>query len=94
MADTASLPGYEPLTSIEAITAGLASVGYISTTEISTALYIAHHLRKPILIEGPAGVGKSTVACALCAPHPDSAPATPGCYTSAAEPSPILAPTR
>ncbi|MEO1188711.1 MAG: MoxR family ATPase, partial [Pseudomonadota bacterium] len=49
--------GYEPLTSIDAITAGLASVGYISTREISTAIYLAHNLRKPILIEGPAGVG-------------------------------------
>ncbi|MEM6653874.1 MAG: MoxR family ATPase, partial [Pseudomonadota bacterium] len=54
--------GYEPLVSIDAITEGLASVGYISTREISTAIYLAHHLRKPILIEGPAGVGKTDLA--------------------------------
>ena len=48
--------------SIDQITEGLGSVGYISTREISTALYIARHLEKPILIEGPAGVGKTDLA--------------------------------
>ena len=57
--------GYEPLTSIDAITAGLGSVGYISTREISTAIYVAHNLRKPILIEGPAGVGKTDLAASM-----------------------------
>ncbi len=45
------------LASIDAITAALASVGYIATRQIATAVYLAHHLRKPVLIEGPAGVG-------------------------------------
>lgn len=57
--------GYEPLTSIAAITAGLGSVGYISTDQISTAVFLAHGLRKPILIEGPAGVGKTDLAASL-----------------------------
>jgi MoxR-like ATPase len=57
--------GYEPLTSIEAITAGLGEVGYISTPQISTAVFLAHGLRKPILIEGPAGVGKTDLAASL-----------------------------
>lgn len=57
--------GFEPLTSIDAITAGLGSVGYISTREISTAIYLAHNLRKPILIEGPAGVGKTDLAASM-----------------------------
>lgn len=52
----------ENLSSVQAITEGLASVGYISTDQISTAVYIAHHLRKPVLIEGPAGVGKTDLA--------------------------------
>ncbi len=56
---------YIPLASVEAISAGLGSVGYISTAEISTCVYIAHHLRKPILIEGPAGVGKTDLAQSL-----------------------------
>ena len=53
------------LTSIEAVTAHLASAGYISTHEISTAVFLAHHLRKPVLIEGPAGVGKTDLARSL-----------------------------
>ncbi len=57
--------GYEPLGTIEAVTDGLASVGYISTRQISTAVYLAHHLRKPVLIEGPAGVGKTDLAASL-----------------------------
>ncbi len=59
--------GYEPLTSIDAITAGLAQAGYISTSQISTAIFLAHGLRKPILIEGPAGVGKTDLAVSLAA---------------------------
>ena len=50
------------LASIAAITAALETVGYISTQQISTAIYLAHHLRKPVLIEGPAGVGKTDLA--------------------------------
>ncbi|MFN3910981.1 AAA family ATPase [Hyphomonas sp.] len=57
--------GYEPMTSIEAISAGLGTAGYISTTQISTAVFLAHGLRKPILIEGPAGVGKTDLAASL-----------------------------
>jgi len=50
------------LHSIEATEAGLQSAGYIASRPISTALYLAHHLRKPILVEGPAGVGKTELA--------------------------------
>jgi MoxR-like ATPase len=59
MTAIATPPG---LSSIEAVTDGLAEVGYISTHAISTAVYLAHHLRKPVLIEGPAGVGKTDLA--------------------------------
>lgn len=50
------------LASIEAVTQALASVGYIATRQIATAVFLAHHLRKPVLIEGPAGVGKTDLA--------------------------------
>ncbi len=53
------------LKSIEAVTKALASVGYISNRAISTSVYLAHHLRKPVLIEGPAGVGKTDLAVSL-----------------------------
>lgn len=50
------------LASIESVMAMLDEVGYIATRPIATALYLAHHLRKPVLIEGPAGVGKTELA--------------------------------
>jgi MoxR-like ATPase len=50
------------LGSIDGVVAMLQSVGYIATRPIATALYLAHHLRKPVLIEGPAGVGKTELA--------------------------------
>ena len=48
--------------SIEEVDAGLGAAGYIASRQISTAIYIAHHLQKPILVEGPAGVGKTELA--------------------------------
>jgi len=53
--------------SIEAVEAGLEQVGYIASRRIATAIYLAHHLRKPILVEGPAGVGKTELARSLAA---------------------------
>ncbi len=53
------------LADIASVTAMLATVGYISTRQISTAVYLAHHLRKPVLIEGPAGVGKTELAVSV-----------------------------
>ena len=48
--------------SIDGVETGLASAGYIANRQVATAIYIAHHLRKPILVEGPAGVGKTELA--------------------------------
>src|SRR3954462_13041745 len=55
-------PAARKLSSIEAVEQGLASVGYIPSRQIATAVYIADHLQKPILVEGPAGVGKTELA--------------------------------
>ena len=35
---------------------------YICSTQIATAVWLAYHLRKPVLIEGPPGVGKTELA--------------------------------
>jgi MoxR-like ATPase len=51
-----------PLASVEAIIAGLADVGYIASRRIATALFMAEHLQKPVLVEGTAGVGKTELA--------------------------------
>ena len=53
-----------PLASVEAIIAGLAGVGYIASRRIATALFMAQHLSKPVLVEGVAGVGKTELAIA------------------------------
>jgi MoxR-like ATPase len=50
------------LPSIDSVEAGLESVGYIASRQISTALFLAVRLQKPILVEGPAGVGKTELA--------------------------------
>ena len=55
------------LASIEAVEQGLASVGYIPNRQIATAVYLAQHLQKPILVEGPAGVGKTELAKSVAA---------------------------
>src|SRR5277367_4548961 len=54
-----------PADSIEAVTRGLASAGYIASRQIATAVFLAERLEKPILVEGPAGVGKTELAKAL-----------------------------
>lgn len=37
-------------------------LGYICSDAIATAVYLACHLQKPILVEGPPGVGKTELA--------------------------------
>lgn len=50
------------LDSVEEIQSGLADSGYVSTARISTSVFLAHQLEKPVLVEGPAGVGKTELA--------------------------------
>jgi MoxR-like ATPase len=57
-----SAAGPAALASVDAIIEGLAGVGYIASRRIATALFMASHLQKPILVEGSAGVGKTELA--------------------------------
>ncbi len=41
---------------------GFASAGYICSDAIAMTLYLAYKLEKPILVEGPPGVGKTELA--------------------------------
>ncbi|MEM1229244.1 MAG: MoxR family ATPase [Pseudomonadota bacterium] len=50
------------MASPEAVRLALEGFDYICSEEIATAVYLAHQLRKPILIEGPPGVGKTELA--------------------------------
>ncbi len=40
----------------------LEATGYIPSQEIATIIYLAQEADKPILVEGPAGVGKTELA--------------------------------
>ena len=46
----------------DAVKDTLASQNYIATDQIATVLYLADKLEKPLLTEGPAGVGKTELA--------------------------------
>jgi MoxR-like ATPase len=43
----------------------LSAAGYLPDEAIETVVYLADRLRKPILVEGPAGVGKTELAKAI-----------------------------
>ena len=47
---------------IEALMAGYEKLGYVSDEQIATALYLSQKLEKPLLVEGPPGVGKTELA--------------------------------
>ena len=47
------------------VAAALSSVGYLPDARIAQVVYLADALEKPILAEGPAGVGKTALALAL-----------------------------
>lgn len=48
--------------SIESIQASFEEKGYICNTHIATAIFLSQSLGKPILVEGPPGVGKTELA--------------------------------
>ena len=49
---------------IEVIRAGFEKLGYITNPQISTSIFLAQNLEKPLLVEGPPGVGKTELAIA------------------------------
>src|SRR6476469_11097582 len=53
----------------ENIAERLAEVGYIADRDIATALWLMDFLKRPLLREGEAGVGKTEVAKALALVH-------------------------
>lgn len=54
-------------TSVADVTAGLAANGYLADEGLSTAIYLALSMGRPLLLEGEPGVGKTEVAKALSA---------------------------
>lgn len=51
--------------SVDEVTQRLTEAGYLPSLDIATAVFLAGHLGKPLLIEGPAGVGKTELAKAV-----------------------------
>jgi MoxR-like ATPase len=53
--------------SVPAVVERLRSVDYLADTGIAGVVYLADRLEKPVLVEGPAGVGKTELAKAVAA---------------------------
>jgi MoxR-like ATPase len=55
----------EQLGSVAEVKDGLARVGYLADEPAALVAYLAQRLGKPVLVEGPAGVGKTELAKAI-----------------------------
>jgi MoxR-like ATPase len=54
-----------PPASVEELAAGLRAAGYLPGESTALVAYLAARLGKPVLVEGPAGVGKTELAKAM-----------------------------
>ncbi|SHN45496.1 AAA family ATPase [Cryptosporangium aurantiacum] len=54
-------------TSVADVTDRLAAVGYLASKAVATTVFLADRLEKPLLVEGPAGVGKTELSKAVAA---------------------------
>jgi MoxR-like ATPase len=48
--------------SVEKVLSALSDQEYVADKKIGTVVYLADKLEKPVLVEGPAGVGKTELA--------------------------------
>jgi len=51
--------------SVDDVSARLAETGYLASTAVATTVFLADQLGKPLLVEGPAGVGKTELSKAV-----------------------------
>ena len=66
---SSTTPDHAPVApaSVDAVADGLRSVGYLPGESTALVSYLSTKLGKPVLVEGPAGVGKTELAKALAA---------------------------
>jgi MoxR-like ATPase len=57
----------ERFADIESVAGQLLGAGYLADEAIADAVFLADRLDKPVLVEGPAGVGKTSLATAVAA---------------------------
>src|SRR6187455_2092643 len=57
----------ERFASVPDVVQSLRSVDYLADTSIAGVMFLAYRLEKPVLVEGPAGVGKTELAKAAAA---------------------------
>jgi MoxR-like ATPase len=62
MSEEAAPKGKQGFASVEEAQRKLTEVGYVCSPDIATSVYLASALGKPILCEGPPGVGKTELA--------------------------------
>ncbi len=60
-------PASHPFGSVDEVTERFAAEGYIADRRLATTVYLQTRLDKPLLLEGPAGVGKTELARTLAA---------------------------
>ena len=62
---TPSVDDRGPFSSIDDVVSRFAAAGYITDRRLATTIYLLTRLNKPVLLEGPAGVGKTELAKTL-----------------------------
>ncbi|HEY0484901.1 MAG TPA: MoxR family ATPase [Mycobacteriales bacterium] len=61
------MPHSPQFASVDDVTARLRATGYLADEATATTVFLADRLGKPLLVEGPAGVGKTELAKAVAA---------------------------
>src|SRR3954469_17503321 len=59
------MPDAVSFDSVQEAETRLRATGYLPSVEIATSVFLADRLEKPVLVEGPAGVGKTELARAF-----------------------------
>jgi MoxR-like ATPase len=52
----------DKFSSVEQVMDGMKAASYICDEQVATTVYLAYNIDKPVLVEGPAGVGKTELA--------------------------------